>query len=346
MNINKTFSTLAGISIILAFAFIFVGGAIGFGYFVELKQCKIQNSNVQNLVISTKAQTSFEPLKNKVSPAFIKNLKDTENVKVVLHYEGDYNPQNDWGWIPSQYFVNLQSGEKLLLVSKVKDRQNFDYGASNYLSLFKSEGSHSYQGTPIFITNNQDKYSLSYLGFKINDASLISELKVFLGVDYNAESWDSLTSKNKSNFSIASLLGIQTASACGPGLYLRKVGDEVLDFVEESNGVAWYKLHTPIALYDLRLQYSDQDCSLMPKYCQNLAEDSKECENYFSCYYNATIKDLSKGNLRMHINYKANDKEGVLKIQMANLILSNQDGMYFQAKMGDYFDHYYKAYLQ
>jgi hypothetical protein len=349
MNLNKTISTLSGIVIIVAVSIILMGGILVFGYFAELKQQSSGVNNVLEYKVSVKndeQNLSFEPLENKVLPLFIKNIKDTTNIKVVFHYDGDYEPQNDWGWAPSQFYTNPETNEKMLLVSKAKDRQNFDYGANNYLSLFKSEGSHSYQGTPIFVANTQDKYSLSYLGFKISDKSLLSELKVSLGIDYNAETWDNITTKNDNSFSLASLLGIQTASACGPGLYLRRIGDEVLNFVEESNGVAWYKLQKPIALYDLRLQYSDQDCYLMPNYCKDQFGDPKECDKYFSCYYNATIKDLSKGNLRMHVNYKANDKEGILKIQMANFIVSDQNGAYYQAEMGEYFNHYYKAYLQ
>lgn len=289
-------------------------------------------------------EVSLVPLEKPVEPPFIKNIKTATGVKVDLHYNGDYMPQNDWGWEQEQFYTSPGSDEKFLSVSKVKDRQNLDYGSTNYLSLFKSESSHSYQGTPIYITNPNDKYSLSYLGFKINDKSLISELTVALGIDYNAEYYNSSV-RNDNNFSIASLLGIQTASACGPGLYLRKIGESTLDFVQESNGIMWYKLQKPIVLYNLSLQYSDQDCSAMPAYCKNQYGDPQECDKYFSCYYNATINDLAKGNLRMHVYYKANDKEGFLRIQMDNFIVSDQNGVYYQATMGEYFDHYYKAYL-
>lgn len=349
MNFSKTISTLTGIAIIVIASAIFLGGVFIFEYFEELKQLSSQTIDSQEYKKSVKNNQQnlpFVPLENKVPPPFIKNIKDTTNIKVIFHYDGDYMPQNDWGWQPSQFYTVPETGEKMLLVSKAKDRQNFDYGPINYLSLFKSEGSHSYQGTPIFIENTQDKYSLSYLGFKINDKSLISELKASLGIDYNAETWDNLPAKKESGFSIASLFGIQTAKACGPGLYLRRIGDEVLDFVQESDGVAWYKLRNPIALYNLRLQYSNEDCSQKPTYCNLQADDPRECDKYFSCFYNAAIKDLSKGNLRMHVNYKANDKVGVLKIQMVNFIVNDQNGAYYQAEMGQYFNHYYKAYLQ
>ena len=99
-------------------------------------------------------------------------------------------------------------------------------------------------------------------------------------------------------------------------------------------------------MYNLSLQYADQNCSTMPAYCENQADDPQECDKYFSCYYNATISDLTKGNLRMHVYYKANDKEGLLRIQMADFIVGDQNGAYFQAAKGEYFDHSYKAYLK
>jgi len=83
----------------------------------------------------------------------------------------------------------------------------------------------------------------------------------------------------------------------------------------------------------------------MPSYCKNQADDPQECDKYLSCYYNASIPDLTKGNLRMHIYYKANDKEGLLRLQVANVILSDTAGTFYQATMGEYFDHYYRAYL-
>jgi hypothetical protein len=47
----------------------------------------------------------------------------------------------------------------------------------------------------------------------------------------------------------------------------------------------------------------------------------------------------------MHVLYKPNDKEGFLKLQMVNLILSDQAGTYYQPIIGENFDHYYRAYL-
>ncbi len=303
----------------------------------------IKSIIVGNIKIKNNQSSSFVPLEKQATPPFIKNIGTATGVKVGFHYDGDYTSKNDWGYQQDQFYTPPGSSENFLSVSKAKDRQNFDYGSTTSLPIFKSEESHSYQGTPIYITDSYGKYSLSYLGFKIDDASLISDLSVELGIDYNAQRYDTAAKSN--NFSVTSLLGIQTAYACGPGLYLRQVGSSALDFVQESNGIMWYKLQKPVTLYNLSLQYANQDCSKMPSYCHNFADDPQDCNKYFGCYYNAKISDLSKGNLRMHVYYKANDKEGLLRMQMANLIVSDENGTYYQATMGEDFNHYYRAYL-
>lgn len=303
----------------------------------------IKSVIVGNIKIQNNQSSSFVALEKQAIPAFIKKITTATDIKIGFHYDGDYTSKNDWSFDQQQFYTPPGSSEKFLVVSKAKDRKNFDYGSITSLPIFKSEESHSYQGTPIYITNSYDKYSLSYLGFKIDDASLISELSVELGIDYNAQYYDTTAKSN--NFSVASLLGIQTAYACGPGLYLRQIGGSALDFVQESNGIMWYKLQKPVALYNLSLQYANQDCSKIPSYCHNFADDPQDCNKYFGCYYNAKISDLSKGNLRMHVHYKANDKEGLLRMQMANFIVSDENGAYHQAIMGENFNHYYRAYL-
>jgi len=39
------------------------------------------------------------------------------------------------------------------------------------------------------------------------------------------------------------------------------------------------------------------------------------------------------------------EKEGFLKLQVANLILNDLTGAYYQPTIGENFDHYYRAYL-
>jgi hypothetical protein len=306
-------------------------------YFIvkQYNPSKLNENQEKNNKISTPTETT--------TPVFLQNIKANADVKVDFHYDGDYTLQRDYFANNYEYYTPPGSNEKYLSVSKAKDRKEFTYGLQEYISIFKSQESHSYQGTPIYILNSNDKSTLSYLGFKMSDKSLVSELKVELGIDYNAQYWTKADDE-KSSF-IASLLGIETAQACGPGIYLRKVGDSPLDFVQESDGILWYKLRTPIALYNLRLTYSDQDCSTKPSYCQDQYDDPQECAKYWTCFYNATIPDLTKGNLRMHVYYKPNDKEGLFKLQVANIILSNTTGAFSQATMGDGFDHYYRAYF-
>jgi hypothetical protein len=336
--------------IIFGIAVLFVIAALA-GYFFS-KQNKPDNlpSNDQAQInIETpkdnkqNKNTAFPALTEPKSPPFLKNIETDAAVKVDFHYDGDYTPQNDYFAGDYEYYTPAGTDEKFLSLSKVEDRENLDYGSQDYLSIFKSEESHSYQGTPIYITDANDKSSLAYLGFNINDTSLISELKVELGIDYNTAY--SAGAGSKDSF-IFSLLGVQAAYACGPGLYLRKVGESTLEFVQEADGILWYKLKTPIALYDLKLSYADEDCSTMPSYCKNQADDPPKCDKYYSCYYNASIPDLTKGNLRMHIYYKPNDKEGLLRLQVVNVILSNEaTGTFRQTAMGEDFSRYYRAYL-
>ncbi|MEA3272373.1 MAG: hypothetical protein U9P90_01745 [Patescibacteria group bacterium] len=286
----------------------------------------------------------FSTLTKPATPPFSQNIETNADVRVDFHYNGDYNLKRDYFANNYEYYTPPESNEKYLSISKAKDRKGFAYELPEYIPIFKSQESHSYQGTPVYILNSDDKSTLSYLGFKINNKSLVSELEVELGIDYNARDWTK-ANDGKNSF-IASLLGIKTVQACGPGLYLRRVGNSALDFVQESDGILWYKLRTPIALHDLRLTYSDQDCSTKPSYCKNQYDDPQECAKYWTCFYNATIPDLAKGNLRMHIYYKPNDREGLFKLQVANVILSNTTGAFSQATMGDGFDHYYRAYFR
>jgi hypothetical protein len=294
-------------------------------------------------------KTGFVPLQTAKTPPFIQGIKNATGVTVGFHYEGDYNPANTFTGETPTFYVPPGSTEKFLSLSKVKNRQEeFSFGPYDYLSIFKSEESHSYQGTPIAITNNTyDKFSLAYIGFNINDKTLISDMKVELGIDFNADYWDQYNQTGAYNNKslLASLLGAETVSACGPGIYLRKVGESQLNLTQEADGVAWYRLEKPIAIHDLRLSFCDNDCNAIPNQCHFWADDPAFCEPYWCCQFNATIKDLSKGNLRMHIYYKANDKEGLLRLQVANLILSDISGRFYQATMGQDFNHYYRAYL-
>lgn len=278
----------------------------------------------------------FVPLKSQSSPAFIESLNNTEDVKIDFHYEGDYP---GFSWPEPEFYTPEGSSEKFLSLSKTKrEAGRYVYGP-DYYSIFNPEGSHWYGGTPIYLLNLDSKYLVSYVGFQINNRDLISELKIEFGIDYLAER--NLGRSKPSIF--ASIFGIESIYACGPGIYLNKVGDSKLNFVQESDGIVWYKLEKPIAFYNLKLSYCDNPPEPMPSYCDFLEDDPPECWQW--CEYNASISDLKNGNLRMHILYKPNDKEGFLKLQMVNLILSDPAGTYYQPLVGENFDHYYRAYL-
>jgi hypothetical protein len=283
-------------------------------------------------------ETPFVALAQPAVPPFIDNLKNAADVKIDFHYEGDYT--GDRVYDRPDYYVKGVD-ERFVSLSKLKDRTGeYAYGPE-YQSVFSSEGSHWYGGTPVYLSDNNSKYSVAYVGLKMSDKDLISEMKAEFGIDFMA---DLDISRSKTPF-FASLLGVAPVYACGPGIYLRRVGDSDLVFMEESNGITWYRLENPIPLYNLRLNFCDENCSLKPSYCRNLMDDPAECDKYAFCFYDVSTKTLANGNLRMHILYKANDKEGFLKLQMANLILTDPAGINYQPVMGKYFDHYYRAYL-
>ena len=337
--LNKGISTPIGIFIIVLVAIIAGTGILAYQqWWLSEEKVEVPEEKVE--VPKEKiTEEEFIPLKSPPSPSFIKSLNNVKDVKIDFHYEGDY-PGSGWART-SEFYTPEGSDEEFLSLSKLKDRQGkYAYGP-DYHSIFTSEESHSYQGTPIYLLNKDSEYSVSYVGFQIDNPDLISEIKIEFGIDYLR---GSIIGKYEHSI-FASIFGIESAYACGPGMYLRRVGSSSLSFIEESNGIAWYRLEKPIALYNLNLSYCDQDCTSIPDYCHNWAEDPPECDDYWCCHYNASISSLENGNLRMHIFYKPNDKEGFLKLQMVNLILSDSTGMYYQPIMGENFEHYYSAYL-
>lgn len=287
-------------------------------------------------------ELEFDPLLSQPCPSFIKSLEKAEDFKISFYYQSTYP-----GYMSGPDFFDVE--QSLLLLSKTKEKKGKYVYGPEYYSVFTEEGSHSYQGTPIFLLNKDSEYSVSHLGFKISDRDLISELKVEFGIDYRDSSpWPMAKYKEEKNeFSIFNfVIGAEEVYACGPGLYLRKVGESNLIFVEELDGVAWYQLEEPIDLYDLKLSYCDEDCSSKPTYCNNMADDPEECWDYSCCFYNVSIENLENGNLKMHIYYKPNDKEGFLGLQLVNLILTDSEGDYYQPAIGENFGHYYSAYLK
>lgn len=329
---NKKFLLLISLLIVVS--------AIGtWFYFVYLKEIQPPTLPQQDTTKQEPEGTKtaeFVPLKSQLSPPFIKPLNNAKDIKIGFYYEGE----SGFGWPEPEFYTPEGSEEKFLSLSKLKEREGkYAYGP-DYHEIFSSEGSHWYGGAPVYLLNKDSKYSVSYIGLQINDRDLISELKIEFGIDYLYGGGG--VGKSKSSI-FASIFGIESVYACGPGIYLRRVGDSNLTFVEESNGIAWYRLEKPVALYNLNFNYCDDPPTPNPSYCNNEADDPEECWDY--CYYNASISSLENGNLKMHILYKPNDKEGFFKLQMVNLILTDSAGAYYQPTMGENFDHYYRAYL-
>lgn len=283
----------------------------------NLKSEKIETSQ-KDKVLEDEEFKTVDVFKVKL-PEFIDSLTKAEEVKIDPHYENDPSiEQKGWSGYKQNYTFN-DSNEKCLSVSKVKDRKGkFNYGPL-YLPVFMSSSSHFYQGTPIFIDNPKEAYSVSFIGLQISNRDLVSEFKIELGIDYV----DEARIRQYWGMGIKSIFGIKTAYACGPGMFLELVGNSELIFETELDGIYWYKLAVPIKIYNLPLKYE-----------------------YFDDNYSKSIKDLSKGNLKMHIMYKPNDLEGLLKIRLAAFVLSNQSGKYYQPVWGKYFNHRYIAYLR
>ncbi len=207
--------------ILLLIALLIVLSAIGtwfyFSYLKEKLPTVPQQGTTDQKPEKIKT-TEFIPLKSQPLPAFIESLKNAEDVKMDFHYEGDYP---GFSWPESEFYTPEGGEEKFLSISKLKERKDkYAYGPE-YHSIFNSEGSHWYGGTPIYLLNKDSKYSVSYVGFQINNRDLISEIKIEFGIDYFAE--QNLGRSKSSIFS--SIFGIESVYACGPGLYLRPVGD-------------------------------------------------------------------------------------------------------------------------
>ena len=350
---NKAISTPLAIGIILILAII-VGGVAYWQYSntlnipeiseIELSEKEsLEPGETEDQKASSTELLEFITLQfPPPSPPFISSLDDAEDFKINFYYQNVYP-----GYMGTPDFFDIE--ESVLSLSKTKEKEGKYVYGPEYYSIFTEEGSHMYQGTPIFLLKEDSKYSASYVGFKMSDRDLISELKIEFGIDYRgADSGHEPLARScneEAEFSTFNFIfNIKPVYACGPGIYLRRVGESNLIFVEESDGIAWYRFENPIALYDLSLSYCDDPPYPKPDYCQNRWDDPEECWEF--CYYNASIENFENGNLKMHIFYRPNDKEGFLGLQVVNLILTDSTGAYYQPIMGENFDHHYRAYLK
>jgi hypothetical protein len=114
--------------------------------------------------------------------------------------------------------------------------------------------------------------------------------------------------------------------------------------VEQAGDVSWYKLEKPISLRNLSLNYCDEPKSKPRKKAKRQAQSDDE-DDFDMSVYCAKVKDLTSGNLRLHVLYQPGGVTGVLQIQAVNFILSDSRANYYQPTIGQNFAHYYKAYL-
>ena len=291
----------------------------------------------------------FATLTAPVVPVFLSGGNTTPDVKIAFYYEGDETTPADDNFYAEKTSIPNQQNQKYLLLPSVID-PNKGYGPTEN-QIFKNQESHSYQGIPVLILNPAAKYSLQYVGLKINNPKLISRLLVEVGIDYRSDDdGDALDASSPPKAAIpggsvlSGWLNPAVVYACGPGLYLRPVGRAALVAATVENGVTWYKLEKPIALFNLPLDYCDKqaDDSKSKKQKKNRKEDEDEDETEAYC---APIKDLTGGSLRLHILYQPAGVEGPLQIQAANFILQDETGRYFQPTVGANFSTYYKALL-
>ncbi len=249
----------------------------------------------------------------------------TKDIRIDLQYQKPSDTTGFGDAIVDSTGIYIDPSTKdqyFLLLNKINQSS---YGGYNY-DLFKGEESHSYQGTPVSLSTIHNNQSLSYIGFKINDPSLVAGMNVELGIDYQAGPVPKPLSFLGTIFSeLGSWLSTKIAEACGPGIYLRPVGSSPMTYVSTSNGISWFKLDKEISVSDLVVNY-----------CTGASCDDG----------NIGLKDLSNGNLRMHVSYAPAGVTGTLKIQLSNAVFHNQqDGTYVQASIGSGSADIYRAIL-
>ncbi|MBZ5522119.1 MAG: hypothetical protein LAP21_07740 [Acidobacteriia bacterium] len=290
----------------------------------------------------------FAPLTVPVTPGFLNSVAITPDVKVSFYYEGDERTPTDEIWYLEKKSIQNEQGEDYLLMPSSID-PNKGYGPTEF-EIFKNQESHAYQGVPVSILNAGAKYSLQYVGLKINDPRFISQLDVEVGVDYRAEDdgdvLENPATPKASMSPLSAWFSPPVVYACGPGLYLRPIGESKLLTPQAENGVAWYKLEKPVALYNLPLDYCDKpagqsEAKKKPK-ARKEDEDEDDAGDFEYC---SPIKDFTGGQLRFHVLYKPSGMEGPLQVQAVNFILQDEQGRYFQPTIGANYSRYYKAYL-
>lgn len=131
-----------------------------------------------------------------------------------------------------------------------EDLVNIIYNPDEYQEVFgMSSHFYSYVGTEVSI---QDSYLLEYIGLKINEPKLISDIKISFSwlVDHSHPMYPyrygSLQWMDKA---LAWLF--PPANACGPFYSYKRLGEAKLKLVGIVNGVCWYKPEKPLYVNSL-----------------------------------------------------------------------------------------------
>lgn len=289
---------------------------------------------------------AFQPVAAPPAAPFLGSVKTDPNLRVSFYYEGDAGPDPNDVFYNEQPWVMNQQGDHYLVLPRAIDA-HARYGPTTY-SIFRSEESHSYQGIPFYIRGSSTGLSLVYVALKINDPALVADLRVEMGIDYNAEDdGDHLDRARPPQGLLEQWLVPDVVCACGPGIYLNKIGESALRVARREGDVMWYRLEKPVFLGHLPLDYcgkAEKTASSTATHKPDSQDDEDGLEEDYSGYC-PSIKNLAAGHLRLHILYKPAGNTGVLQIQALNFVLRDGRGNYLQPEIGLNFDHYYKAFL-
>jgi hypothetical protein len=304
----------------------------------------------------------FSLLYGQAKPVFLGNVNKTD--KVLFDFL--YAKSNDYYGF-DRYKIKNQFGESFMFTSNTENPK-YEYFASNEDSIFDPAGSHNYGGTGMKILDKNTRYKVSYIGVKVNSTEMFKNLKteiVYSAHDSFGQQYDFGKIESKSNIAsdmLKKIFGVQEAQACGYANLTQDIGktDLVLEKIE--NGINWYKLSTPIALYDFPQGpcYDKSGALLGKENCNYCSDCANGCNSYSvqdqrhyncesSCSYDCfkwSDQFYADNGLRFNIFYQPNSKVGFLRIQVANVILSDENGNYFEPTVtSSSFSGSYNAYL-
>ncbi|MFA5368743.1 MAG: hypothetical protein WC303_01895 [Candidatus Paceibacterota bacterium] len=306
---------------------------------------------------------NFTYLNQPVKPNFLGNIGKTNNVSFDLTYNSS---ENEYG-----FYQDVKKDEKgdsfIFLYNDSQSYSDYSYNKYRY-TIFSPEGSHSYGGAGLKINDLNSKYSISYIGLKINNPNLISSLtsEVVFSIrdDYRLNPSSPVSfEKNIISF-LDQLLIPEKAYACGPGKLIDLIGKSDLQLEKIENDIYWYRLKTPIRLYNFPLgpcyddfgkllnsdeytpncyycNYCKDNCDFYSIHNQEHYDCIAICE-YLCFKWNTNVPISTSFNIVYNPNKEAN---GFLKIQVSNIILQDINGNYVESSFEENFSDYYRAYL-